>query len=60
MTDDLPRDGSWYIDCPLCRADMHVVGHNRSAEDDEPEHCPFCGRPGIEVHLERTSGDSHE
>ena len=50
MSDDLPREGSWYLDCPSCRADCHVVGHNRDADQDNPpQFCPFCGRSAVEV-----------
>lgn len=41
---NLERRGSWYLNCPECRADAHIVGHNRTAgKDNAPLCCPFCG-----------------
>ena len=58
----LDRDGSWYVNCSNCRADYHVVGHNRFAgRDDWPEFCAFCGSMEIEVEPEAdTAGVSDQ
>ena len=56
---DLTREDSWYVNCPDCRADYHIVGHNRFADRDEwPDYCSFCG--SVRIEIEADGGQNNE
>lgn len=46
------RQRVWRVDCEVCGADLHVVGHRLFTERQaDLNHCPLCDTPGDEPAL---------